>query len=422
MSSQVNQVNKVIKQTFLNLREKNILATPSQYNKEFCNVANELNLDVADCRKFREFLSKLNSNEQAEVKKREIKTPEEFIPILLERIAVKNVTSLSEMISSSLIPSISLQLDEKLAKFNIKIGNSPALMFEEEIQKEMQEFITQRFASDKEFVKQKTEDIAKLVTLMGKYLNDAITNNTSGSENVSGIKEQIKAIDITKSNPTDLSDLQNKLVNAVENIENEMNLVGQNLIKDKTNVCQLEDRIKSLEKELKVATKESQIDHLTGVLTRRAFEKELIKIESNFERNNLEYAVVFFDIDFFKKINDTYGHDAGDVILKTFAKILEKQTREHDVLCRYGGEEFVAIVHFKLKRELLSYLKRVKTIIAENKFVYEDKRIQITFSAGVSIRSGYKTYDEAIKKADELLYAAKNSGRNKITLDDGKEL
>ncbi|MGD9555141.1 MAG: diguanylate cyclase, partial [Arcobacteraceae bacterium] len=92
------------------------------------------------------------------------------------------------------------------------------------------------------------------------------------------------------------------------------------------------------------------------------------------------------------------------------------------VICRYGGEEFVAIVHFKLKRELLGYLKRLKTIVAENKFVYEDKRIQITFSAGVSVRSQYKTYEEAIKKADELLYEAKNNGRNKIILDDGKIL
>lgn len=417
-----NQIAKVIKQTFLNLKEKNILATPSQYNKEFCKVAKELTVDVGECKKFQEFVSKLNSVEQAEVHERKINTPEDLIPILLERIAIKNVNNLSEMLTTSLTPSISLQLDENLAKFNIKIGNSPALIFEEDIQKEMQTFIVERFHSDQAFVKQKTEDIAKLVTLMGKYLNDAITNNTSGTENVSGIKEQIKAIDISKSKPTDLSELQNRLVNAVENIENEMNLVGKNLEKDKTNVCQLEDRIKCLEQELEAATKESRTDHLTGMLTRRAFEKELAKVESNYERNTIEYAVVFFDIDFFKKINDTYGHEAGDVILKTFAKILEKQTREYDAICRYGGEEFVVIVHFKLKRELLGYLKRVKTIVTENKFVYEDKRIQVTFSAGVATRSRYKHYDDALKKADELLYEAKNSGRNKIVLDEGKVL
>lgn len=415
-----NQINDIIKQVFSNLKEKNILATPSQYNKEFCQVAQKLNIDITDCKKFQEFVSKLNSTELAEVKKREIKTPEDLIPILLERIAVKNVTTLSEMLTSSLTPSISLQFDENLAKFNIKIGNSPVLMFEEDIQKEMQEFITKRFASDNEFVKQKTEDIAKLVTLMSKYLNDAISNNSSGAENVLGIKEQIKAIDVSRSDSHNFSNLHNRLVSVVESIENEMTLVGKNLEKDKSNIFQLKDKIKHLEQELDEATKESRTDHLTGLLTRRSFEKEISRIESNFERNTIEYAVIFFDIDFFKNVNDTYGHDAGDIVLKTFAKILKKQTREYDAICRYGGEEFVAIIHFKLKRELLGYLKRVKTTVSENKFVYKNNRIQIAFSAGVSIRSKYKTYDKAIKKADELLYYAKNSGRNKIIMDDEK--
>lgn len=414
------EIAKVVKQTFLNLKEKNILATPAQYNKEFCLVAKEFDVAVKDCKKFKEFIQKLNEEELKEVENKKIQTPEDLIPILLERIAVKNVSSLSEMLSNSLIPSISLQLDEKLAKFNIKIGNSPALIFEEDIQKEMQDFITERFHADKAFVKQKTEDIAKLVTLMGKYLNDAITNNTSGSENVSGIKAQIQAIDISKSNPKDLSDLQSRLVNAVEDIENEMSQVNKNLAKDQNNVCSLEDRIKKLEAELETAQKESATDHLTGLLTRRSYEKEIKKIESNYERNTIEYAVVFFDIDYFKKINDTYGHDAGDTILKTFAQILLKQTRELDVVCRYGGEEFVAIVHYKLKRELLGYLKRMKTIVAENKFVYKDQRIHISFSAGVALRSSYNNYDDAVKKADELLYDAKNGGRNQIVIDDGK--
>jgi diguanylate cyclase (GGDEF)-like protein len=417
-----NSLTQVVKQSFLNLKEKKILATPAQYNKEFCKVAKELDVSVKDCEKFKEFISKLNDKEKKEVEQRDIHTPEDLIPILLERVALKNINTLGEVLSSSLTPSISLQLDENLAKFNIKIGNSPALMFEEDIQKEMQSFIQKRFESDKEVVKQKTEDIAKLVTLMGKYLNDAISNNSAGSQNVSGIKEQIKAIDTTKSNVEHLSSLQTKLVTAVEDIENEMSLVNKNLTHGKTEVQSLQNRIKELEQKLEQTQQESLRDPLTGVLNRRGFEKETSKVESNFERNTLEYAIVFFDIDFFKKVNDTYGHDAGDMILKTFAKILEKQTREYDVLARFGGEEFVAVVHYKLKRELLSYLKRVKTIIAENKFVYKNNRIQLTFSAGVALRKNYKNYNEAITQADKLLYDAKQSGRDKIILDDNKVL
>ena len=136
-------------------------------------------------------------------------------------------------------------------------------------------------------------------------------------------------------------------------------------------------------------------------------------------RNDTQFAVVFFDIDHFKNVNDTYGHEGGDVILKTFAKVLQKETRENDIVCRYGGEEFVAVVHFNLKRELLKYLKRIKSIISQNKFLYKKDRIQISFSAGTTLRSNYDSYKNALQKADLLLYEAKESGRDKIIIDDG---
>ena len=148
----------------------------------------------------------------------------------------------------------------------------------------------------------------------------------------------------------------------------------------------------------------------------------MIKVESSYSRLKTQYAIIFFDIDHFKKVNDTYGHECGDVVLSTFAKILDKSTREIDLVGRYGGEEFIAVVHFNLDRELLQFLKRVKTIVTENSFIYQDKKLKITFSAGVTIRDKYPTYDIALQKADALLYKAKESGRNKILLDNGIEI
>nr|WP_228279850.1 GGDEF domain-containing protein [Aliarcobacter butzleri] len=163
-------------------------------------------------------------------------------------------------------------------------------------------------------------------------------------------------------------------------------------------------------------------DHLTGVLTRRAFSDEIKRIESSYNRINTQYAVIFFDLDHFKILNDSYGHECGDVVLSTFGKILNKTVREHDLVGRYGGEEFIAIIHFNLNRELLQFLKRIKTIVTENSFLYQDKKIRITFSAGVAIRNSYPTYENALQKADELLYKAKESGRNKILLENGMEI
>jgi len=155
------------------------------------------------------------------------------------------------------------------------------------------------------------------------------------------------------------------------------------------------------------------------LLTRRAYEESIKKIENEFIRNNTQYAIVFFDLDHFKKVNDTYGHEAGDIILSTFAKVLNKNTRDLDIVGRYGGEEFIAVIHFNLKRELLKYLKRIKTIINDNSFIYKSKNIHVTFSAGVAVRNDHKSYDSTVQKADVLLYQAKEAGRNKIILEDG---
>ncbi|WP_417333465.1 diguanylate cyclase [Halarcobacter sp.] len=413
-------INSIVKDTLINLKKKGIDATPNEYHKEFCKVSKTYNLSVTECEQFKELVSKLSKNEQIEIEAKGIQTFEDMIPILLNRVSKDNVNTLAKLFQEAVTPSISIDVDENLKNFSIKIGNSPALLFEEDIQKEMQEFITKRFEADKKVVKQKTSDIAKLLTLMGQYFNDAIHSSGKGSQEVSNIKTQIESIDMQKSTGfEELTELQTKLIDAALTIESEMSNVGEKLNSGRSEVEALEQKIKKLEQELDKTKEKSTKDHLTGVLTRGAYEEAIKKIESEFDRNNTQYAIIFFDLDHFKKINDNYGHQAGDIILSTFAKVLNKNTREFDVVGRYGGEEFVAIVHFNLKRELLKYLKRIKTIINDNDFIYKKDKIHVTFSAGVAIRNNHLSYENAIQKADVLLYEAKEGGRNKIIIEDG---
>ncbi len=415
----INEINEVLKETLINLKRKNIPATPNEYHKEFCQVSKKYNLCIKECEQFKELVSKLSRNEQMEIKSKNISTFEDMIPVLLKRVSKNRVNTLAELFRKSVTPSISIDLDEDLQKFSIKIGNSPALLFEKDIQKEMQKFITKRFEADKQVVKQKTSDIAKLLTLMEQYFNDAIHSSGIGSKEVSNIKSQIQSIDLEKNGFKELSNLQSQLIDAALSIENEMSNVGEKFSSGKTKIESLEEKVRKLEVELDRTREESTKDHLTGLLTRKAYEEAIKKIESEFSRNNTQYAVIFFDIDHFKTINDNYGHDAGDIILSTFAKVLDKNTRDLDTLGRYGGEEFIAIVHFNLKRELLKYLKRIKTIINENSFIYKNQKIKVTFSAGVAIRNNHDTYEGTIQKADFLLYEAKEAGRNKIIMEDG---
>jgi len=252
-----SKINKIVKETLIGLSNKDIPATPNEYHKEFCKISKVYNFSVKECEQFKELVSKLSENEQLEIKSKNIDTFEDLLPILLNRVSKDNIHTLSELFQKSITPSISIDLDEEVQKFSVKIGNSPALLFEEDIQKEMQKFITKRFEADKNIVKKKTSDIAKLLTLMGQYFNDAIHSNGIGSEEVSSIKSQIQSINIEEEGAKDLSNLQDKLINAAMSIEQEMSTVGEKLTTGKSRVETLEIKIKKLEKELDKTKQES---------------------------------------------------------------------------------------------------------------------------------------------------------------------
>jgi len=415
----MNSISNISKQTIENIKKNNKELTPEEYSKEFCKVAKKVNLSTKECEYFQKILSKMGEEELENNKHESIY---DLLDILVQRVPQKNLKNMSEMLQNSMKPSISLSIGDDLQSFCIQIGDSPSLIFEESIQHEMEKYILNRFNVDQQVLSQKTADIARLVSLMNKYLGDAIESNNDGSSNVKNIKIEIESICPIKSTREDLGKLQSKLVEAAVTIENEMSNVNKNLESGQNEVMILERKVQSLEKELKETQDSSMKDHLTKTLNRKSFEEELIKIENKFQRDKENYAIVFFDIDHFKNVNDTYGHEAGDIILKTFASLLLKLTRDTDTIGRYGGEEFIAILHYKNNSELYKYIERIKSVVTKNKFIYKDKKIEIKFSAGVEIRSNCKTANETISKADKLLYKAKQNGRNKIIFWNQKEI
>ncbi len=372
---------------------------------------------------FDEIVEKLTLREKDLVKKDNIENKEGLVPLLLERIPSENLDELIEILKQAILPSVYSQTsDEEVNTLFDKIENDKELVFKKEIQEKIEKLIERRFEKDKQTIIQRTSDISKFVLVMEQFLNEAISSSGNSSANVLNIKEKISSIKLTDNGLEQLGVIQDELIKAASSIEQEMSTVNKKLITGKNTVHELEEKIKVLEKELKKTKSESMTDHLTGLLTRRAYDSEVRRIESFYQRNDTQYAVVFFDLDHFKAINDTYGHEGGDVILSTFAKVLSKNTRDYDIVGRYGGEEFVAIVHYKLNRELLQYLKRVKTIVTQNSFIYKNQKIKVTFSAGVAIRNNYDSYRNTIQKADMLLYEAKENGRNQIKLDNGQTI
>ncbi|MEA3315291.1 MAG: GGDEF domain-containing protein [Campylobacterota bacterium] len=416
-----NKLKEISKITIDNLQKKDSTIKPSEYQKEYCDVSRKLKLNVAECEYFQKILSKLSKNEIDKNINRNIDNIYDIIDILLQRVENKDVDKMSKLIQKSLEPSIALTIDNDLKAFSIKIGDSPSLIFEESIQQEMEKFISKRFEVDKKVLSKKTSDIAKLITLMSKYLNDAISSSNIGSSNISDMKKEIISI-TSDDNSNNLNNFKQRLIDVTTTLEKEMQVISNNFSSNKNEVALLEEKVKHLEDELSKTKLQNREDHLTGTLVRRAYEDELKRLDDEYDRYKHDFAIIFFDIDHFKKVNDVYGHDGGDVVLKTFAQLILKLTRDSDIVGRYGGEEFVVAIRYEKEDELYFYINRIKKLITYNKFIYKEHKLNITFSAGVTIRSKYKSSDEAVIEADSLLYKAKNTGRDKIVFWNGKEL
>lgn len=131
-----------------------------------------------------------------------------------------------------------------------------------------------------------------------------------------------------------------------------------------------------------------------------------------------EFSLVFFDLDHFKKINDTFGHDAGDYVLKEITTLIRSSfLRPKDIFARYGGEEFVILLLNTNAKLAFDLCERIRAAVEAHAFLYEGKRIPVTTSIGISeINSSIESSQTLLKSADKALYDAKSSGRNKVIL------
>lgn len=165
----------------------------------------------------------------------------------------------------------------------------------------------------------------------------------------------------------------------------------------------ISERIEVEKKLHSLATKDS----LTGVYNRYSLNKEIDTNIKKYERYADIFSLLMIDIDYFKNVNDTYGHDVGDLVLKEICSVIENLIRETDIFGRWGGEEFLLILPKTNKDEAISMATRIKNIIEEHKFDYIP---QITVSIGVSV------YNKNIilKDVDDALYKAKSTGRNRV--------
>ena len=159
-------------------------------------------------------------------------------------------------------------------------------------------------------------------------------------------------------------------------------------------------------------------DGLTGISNRPNMEQSLLSEFGRSMRYNAPLSVVLLDVDHFKHVNDSYGHQKGDEILVTFASVLKKFCRANDIAARYGGEEFLMILPQSNAQGAFKIAERVREEIMKMSFVGNDSKFSVTTSCGVAeLNRGYmKNTDQLINVADNAMYEAKNSGRNKTII------
>ncbi|WP_395345715.1 diguanylate cyclase [Ningiella sp. W23] len=191
------------------------------------------------------------------------------------------------------------------------------------------------------------------------------------------------------------------------------------LVYDMTDQAMSKERVDKLNDELKVI---SRVDGLTRLYNRRYWQERFEREYKLSLRNKKPISVLILDIDHFKKVNDTHGHQAGDKVIQSLAMLIRKATRETDICGRYGGEEFVVLLPDTTAETAKIVGERIRKVSERYVVTHDETEINFTISAGIAeFNAVYNTPLQWLEAADQALYKAKEGGRNQVLLFDAVE-
>ena len=215
-------------------------------------------------------------------------------------------------------------------------------------------------------------------------------------------------------------------INNVQQLQTEYKSLLDNykkLFKQSKRLIRMSDKMEAelaitkaeLEKYSKKLKMQATTDTLTGLANRRKItellKEEIKKLE---EDNNNNFNIIMLDIDFFKKVNDNYGHPMGDEVIKKVSNHMQDKVGSEGVVGRFGGEEFLTILYNNNIQEAALLANQIRSDIESKKIEFEGKEISVTVSMGIACSAETGVYQELLNKADERLYKAKENGRNQV--------
>lgn len=319
----------------------------------------------------------------------------------------QNIKAVSRVLSGALKPSFSKEIAAEAEEYGNRLLEEPDIVAKKKTQTEIKSLVSKRIFFDNKEIKQKISEIDSIVSKFYAKLAKFGEFNVKESQKIKSLKDVIN-----EGNGSDFEGIKGKLNAIVTALDEDILQMMTMLKEESSQIRVLKKKIELLEGELESAKEESGVDFLTKLLSRKSLEEELSYAEEGFLDSNIGYSIVFFDIDHFKMINDSYGHMAGDVVLTYLAQILKKKIKESYTVGRYDGGTFLVILPDTMLDESLSFAKDAISSVGRTKFIYKDKRIEVTISAGCAERKENSGLREIIKKADEQLRKAKQNGRN----------
>ena len=284
--------------------------------------------------------------------------------------------------------------------------------------------------SEKEDVTGFLKDIGEKLSSMGKHLAVATENNDHyNKEDLSfnqKLEEQIQSVSDSFEHADTIENLKSQVLSKLDFITQALKekrdeyvfRIEKSREEREELLKNFESVIGSVQEKNRILMEQSRIDPLTSIYNRRVFELRMDDELTRYHRYQTPFSLIFFDIDHFKKINDTCGHEAGDRVLKAIAKRVNEMVRKPDVFARYGGEEFVVILPETEIEQGVDVAKKIRQGIEETVFEYESVKVPVTISVGITVVNETDNQSSSIiNRADSLMYMAKKKGRNLVFSD-----
>lgn len=260
----------------------------------------------------------------------------------------------------------------------------------------------------------KTEDAQKFLQYPFNHIEETISHSNALGERLSVLRDELQKMDAAASDPS----LRDSLAQEITSLESTHGELSERLDKARTYIQTMETNSNWLSLELNRVRLLSLTDELTNLANRRAFLRRLDDEVGRAQRYGHSVTITMIDLDYFKRINDKFGHAAGDEVLKNYADSIRSAFRQSDLIARYGGEEFVVLMPNTNLDGAIKALNKIGEIVTNGHWNFQGSDLPLpTFSAGVAVYQSGETPAAFVERADNALYKAKKMGRDRVEID-----